>query len=176
MIWKHIGYTMNEALGYGVPIITTSQSVLKELPVTDEMKLVCNWDMSNVEEIVKQIFEKEIKPFKYIPPEDGWKNLLKEGKSTYKEEMEMRYIVEATAKYEKENVSDTERAIVKEVRRYIPKEGEQWEVDSERKEILVSRGFVKVIKEVKDEIVEEVIKEKPVKKPTTRKTNKKVKE
>lgn len=103
MIWKHIGYTMNEALGYGVPIITTPLSVLKELPVTDEMKLVCEWDMSNVDEIVKEIFERKVKPFNYIPPEDGWKDLLKEGKSTYKEEIEkmkkVRFLVDVPDKY-----------------------------------------------------------------------------
>ena len=36
--------------------------------------------------------------------------------------------------------------------RYVPKTGEQWEVDFERKEILVERGFVTVVKEIKGRV------------------------
>ena len=156
MIWKHIGYTMNEALGYGVPIVTTPLSILKELPITDNEHLVCNWDMSNVDEIVKQIFEKEVRPFEYIPPKDEWDKLLAEGKSTYKEEKEMRFLVEATDKYTRTNTSDNGLSAAK-GKRYVPKEGEQWEVDYERKETLVELGFVTVVKEIKEEVIEEAI-------------------
>lgn len=95
----------------------------------------------------------------------------------------MRYLVEATSKYKKEDVSDNELLKEKQkqglsISRYVPEEGEQFEVDSERKDLLVSKEFVKVIKEIKDvkgeveTATKEVNTEKAVKK-TTRKTTKK---
>lgn len=77
------GYTLNEALGYGVPLVTTPLSVLKELPITDNEMIVLNWDCSNVDNVAKEIFEKEIKPFKYTPPKDEWYKHIKKVKSKY---------------------------------------------------------------------------------------------
>jgi hypothetical protein len=84
MTWKHIGYTINEALGYGVPIVTTPLSILKELPITDNEHIVLDWDCSNADEVAKQIFTKKVKPFEYTPPEDTWDKLLVKGKNIYK--------------------------------------------------------------------------------------------
>lgn len=81
--WKHFGYSQNEALGYGVPIVTTPLTVCNELPIPEGARLVCNWDMSNVDEVARQIFEKEVKPFEYTPPKDDWENILAKGRSTY---------------------------------------------------------------------------------------------
>lgn len=81
-------YTTNEATGYGVPIITTPLSVYKEFTnITDNERLILNWDCSNVDEIAKQIFEKKVKPFKYDPPVDEWDKFLVKSKSTYKDEL-----------------------------------------------------------------------------------------
>lgn len=77
-------YTTNEASGYGVPIITTPLSVYEELPKCE--RIVLDWDCSNVDEIARLVFEKKIKPFSYIPPEDTWDKHLAKGKSTYQEE------------------------------------------------------------------------------------------
>lgn len=77
-------YTTNEASSYGVPIITTPLSVYEELPKCE--RVVLEWDCSNVDEVARQIFEKEVKPFKYKPPEDTWNKHLAKGKSTYKED------------------------------------------------------------------------------------------
>ena len=76
-------YTINEALGYGVPIITTPLSVVKELPIDDNMIIKLDWDCKNVDEVAKQIFEKEVKPFQYKIPKDNWNNILDKTKSTY---------------------------------------------------------------------------------------------
>lgn len=92
-------YTTNEANGYGVPIIITPLSVYKELPATDDMKIVLDWDCSNVDEIARLIFEKEVKPFKYEPPKDEWDKILAKGKSTYEEEKKMKVKVRCTKKY-----------------------------------------------------------------------------
>lgn len=165
-------YTINEALGYGVPIVTTPLSILKELPIDDNMNLVCEWDMSNVDEIARQIFEKKVIPFEYISPESEWDKLLKEGKSTYKEEMKMKYLVEATDKYITTNKFDGERSASKGVAKYFPKKGEQWEVDAVRKDILVEGGFATVVKSIEEveTAIKEPVVEKAVKKTTRKKT------
>ena len=168
-------YTINESLGYGVPIITTPLSILKELPITDNEHIVLDWDCNNVDEVARQIFEKEVKPFEYTPPKDEWDKLLAEGKSTYKEEKNMKFLVKATDKYERTNTSDNGLSVVK-GERYVPKENEQWEVDYERKEKLVELGFVTVVKEIKEvktkeaeTNTEEVAPKETKKKTTTRK-------
>lgn len=147
-------YTINEALGYGVPVVTTPLSIMKELPVTDNEHITLNYDCSNADEVARQIFEKEVKPFKYKIPEDNWSNLLANIKSNYEEEKKMKYLVQATDKYEKTNIWDVERSETKKIEKYMPKQGEQWEVDFERKEKLVELGFVIVVKEIKNNFEE----------------------
>lgn len=148
-------YTINEALGYGVPIITTPLSILKELPITDNEHLVLEYDCSNISDIVKQIFEKEVNKFKYIPPKDTWEEFLIKEKSSYEEEKKMKFLVEATDKYVAKRTWDVELSKKKSEElgkdiKYYPKKGEQWEVSFERKELLVENGFVIVIKEISD--------------------------
>lgn len=88
-------YSINEALGYGVPTVTTPLTVLKELPVSDGMCLILDWDMKNVDEVVKDMFERERVPFKYTPPSDRWNELLEKGESTYMADLKKKYIVKA---------------------------------------------------------------------------------
>ena len=83
-------YTINEALGYGVPIITTPLSILKELPISDNEHIVLDWDCKNVDDVAKQVFEKKVKPFDYNILKDDWDKILDLTKSTYKEEENMK--------------------------------------------------------------------------------------
>lgn len=163
-------YTINEALGYGVPIVTTPLSILNELPITDNEHIILNWDCSNVDEVVEEIFTKKNKSFKYNIPEDDWNNLLVNIESDYEEEKKMIFLIEATDKYEKTNTWDTELSVQKGIDKYKPKKGEQWKVDYERKEKLVEFGFATVVKEIKEEVIEtakkEINTEKAVKKTT----------
>lgn len=166
-------YTINEALGYGVPIVTTPLSILKELPITDNEHIVLDWNCENVDEVARQIFEKEVKPFKYNPPKDNWEDFLIKEESNYEEEKKMRFIVEATDKYIENNKWDGELSDIKSKEEgrevhYYPKAGERWEVSFERKEKLVDLGFVKVVEEVKEveTAKKEVKTEKAVKKTT----------
>ena len=92
-------YSLNEALGYGVPIITTPLTVLNELPITDNEKIIVDWDCSNVDEVAKQIFTKKVKPFKYTPPADSWGDFLCKGKSTYKQYLKKPVKVQAIVDY-----------------------------------------------------------------------------
>lgn len=161
-------YTINEALGYGVPIVTTPLTILNELPITENEHIVLDWNCENVDEVARQIFEKEVKPFKYTAPEDNWSNLLENVKSTYEEEKNMKYIVEATDLYKRLNTYDVELSKQKNVKQYIPEAGERWEVNLERKQLLEEKGFIKVIEEVKEieTAKKEVKAEKAVKKIT----------
>lgn len=92
-------YTNNEALGYGIPIVTTPLTVNKELPIDDNMQIILNWDCSNVDEVARQIFEKEVKPFKYIPPKSSWEKFLAKGENPYKYDPDAIVEVRATKKY-----------------------------------------------------------------------------
>lgn len=83
-------YTINEALGYGVPIVTTPLSVLKEFNLSDNEYIVLDWDCKNADDVAKQVFEKKVKPFDYNIPKDDWDKILDLTKSTYKEEENMK--------------------------------------------------------------------------------------
>ena len=161
-------YTINEALEYGVPIVTTPLTILNELPITENEHIVLDWNCENVDEVARQIFEKEVKPFNYTAPEDNWSNLLENVKSKYEEEKKMKYIVEATDLYKRSNTYDVELSKQKNVKQYIPNAGERWEVNLERKEVLEEKGFIKVIEEVKEveTATKKVATEKAVKKTT----------
>lgn len=141
------GYSINEAWGYGVPVVRTPLTVCNELPLTDDMSLVCEWDMSNVDEIAKQMFERKPKAFTYTPPADSWLEIIDNSKSTYKEELKMKYKVEALKTYEDYNVTDI-------VLGYVPKAGEEFIVTKDRLDVLLgenndNRVYVKVVEEIK---------------------------
>ena len=93
------GYTNEEGLGYGVPLISTPLTILDELGVTDDMKIVLDWDCSNVDEVARLIFERKMKPFKYELPKDNWESILVKEKSSYEEEKNMKVKVRCRCRY-----------------------------------------------------------------------------
>ena len=168
-------YAINEALYRNKPVIVTPLPYLEEIGVKDGINsYILEFDCSNIPEIVKKI--RNVPSFNFTHLEDKYDEVIVKGKSRYKEEMKMRFLVEATDKYTRTEVYDEELSKIK-GEKYFPKQGEQWEVDLERKEKLVSLGYVTLIKEIKEEKKEESLEEKEeVKKPTkktTKKTTKK---
>lgn len=163
-------YSVIESLMVGTPVIVTECPVFKELGVINNKNgYILNFDMQSIP--INDIYTK-IPEFEYNPPEDNWGDLLIKGKSKYKEELKMKFLVQATDKYERTNTNDIELTALHGTR-YVPKTGEQWEVDFGRKETLVELGFVTVKKEIKEEIetaVKETYAETAVKK--TRKKSK----
>jgi len=140
-------YTINEALGYGVPVVTTPLSIIKELPIDDNMRIELEYDCSNVDEVARQIFEKKVKPFEYEIPTDSWDKLFAKGDSTYEEELNTEYIVSALDTYEKSNLFDVDLG-------EIPKMGKEWKVNRERLDVLLgdneyNKCFVEIVKEIK---------------------------
>ena len=143
-------YTTNEANGYGVPIVTTPLSVYKEFTnVSDNERLILEWDCNNVDEIARLIFEKEVKPFKYIQPEDTWYKLLAKGKNTYKEEMEMKVKVECINNYNDLQLGK------------LVERGDQLTITRERADTLTELNLVKIIEVIKEDKKED--KKKPTK-------------
>lgn len=68
-------YTVNQALLYGVPVIITPCEVYDELGIDDSMSIRIEFDGSNLEKAVEEIFTKEFN-FKYEPPKDTWDKYL----------------------------------------------------------------------------------------------------
>ena len=151
-------YTTNEANSYGVPIVITPLSVYNELPVSDNEKIVLNWDCSNVDEVARLIFEKNVKPFTYKTPNDIWDKILAKGKSTYKEEKEMKVKVECVFEYFdlELNKSITPNDEDKNKYRIIPKLRAEEIIEK-------TNGAIKILEEVKEEKKEKAVK------PTTKK-------
>ena len=131
-------YTMNEALGYGVPVVTTPLSVVKELPIDDNMRIELEYDCSNVDEVAKQIFEKKVKPFNYEIPKDIWDKLLEKGESTYKEEKKMKFKVRALIKFN-DLEENKERNI-----------GDEFECSKMRCDYLLEHKAIEIVEEIKE--------------------------
>lgn len=162
MIQNGFAYGVYESLSLGVPVIITDLPVLKELGVNHGNGFILDFDMSNLD--VHEIYEKAGKfKFEYQPKKDIWGELLTDVKSTYEEEKNMKYRVRATSKYQYNDDYDLELSKIY-GRNYVPKPGEEWDVDQERMELLTQAGYVTVVKEVPDNIVVLGAKE-PVIKP-----------
>lgn len=132
-------YTINEALGYGVPVISTPLTVYEELPVDDNMIIKMDWDGANVDEVARQIFEKKVKPINYEPPEDGWDKLLVLYKSNYKEEIKMNVEVKCISPF-----FDLEKQVDR-------NKEETWTCSRERADKLKELGLVDITKTIKEE-------------------------
>lgn len=137
-------YTMIESLLLGTPVIVTKWDCLKELEVDEKYGFILPFDMSDIP--VKDIYNKTFN-FTYIPKEDKWAETLASGSSSYKEELESRYLVEALPTYKNEHKADGELG-------YCPEPGTQWIVSKARLDILTGENifnqtYVKLIKQIK---------------------------
>lgn len=127
-------YTINEALGYGIPIVTTPLTVLKEFPITKNEQIILDWNCENVDEVAKQIFEKNIKTFEYTPPQDNWLKLLLKSKNTYEPDLNFK---------RKELIQCIKGYDDIKLKRYITPMDEPYEVDLNRAEYLIENNLVK---------------------------------
>lgn len=162
-------YSQLEALYRNIPIITTPLPYLEEIGVKHgENAYIMDFDCSNIDEIVDKIKNKPSFVFNHL--KDNYNNILAKGKSRYKEELNMKYRVRATAKYQLEDIADNELSFDENgnYTRTVPEPGREWIVDAIRKELLESKGFVEVVEAI-DEPKEENPEKKEVKKATTKK-------
>ena len=143
-------YTMIESLLLGVPIIVTEWKCLKELEIDNRYGFILPLDMSNIP--VWDIYNKEFN-FIYKQKEDIWLKFLAPDKSTYQEELNTYYEVEALPFYKNAHRKDAELG-------YIPEPGERWVVKKDRLDVLLGdnsllQKFVKVIRKIeKDEVIQ----------------------
>lgn len=144
------GYTVLESLMVGTPVIVTPCPSFKEMGVINGVNgYVLNFDMTDIP--VKDIYENILK-FEYKEKISDWSKVLINKKSTYKEELKMKYEVEALETYERYNVTDVELG-------RVPKAGERFTVTKERLDVLLgenSKGRV-YVKVVEEEVTEEVV-------------------
>lgn len=155
-------YSVVEALSVGTPVIVTDMPVMKEIGVNKDNGFILDFNLSNLN--IEEIYNKKF-DFKYEPKVDTWDKELIKSKSKYKEEKDMRYLVEALNTYEEKKIEDG-------VLKRIPKAGEQFEVSKERLDVLLGENtykvaFVKLLKEIKEEVKESNKEIKP--KTTTKK-------
>lgn len=87
-------YTLNEAWEYGVHTISTPLSVLNELPIPKGANCILEYDCSNIDDVVKHIFEDKLEPFEYHSPKSDWNKYLANGKREYTKMK--KYLVRAT--------------------------------------------------------------------------------
>lgn len=148
-------YSFNEALCYHTRIVTTPLTVCKELNIPKEAHFICEWDMSNVDEVVQKMFEETEKQWSYLPPKARYEDILDLTKSNYKEERKMKIRVKATNKYELNGLWDT---VLSEQlgKRTIPFEGQEWDVDVDRAEQMVADGMGIIVDTPKEELAEEI--------------------
>ena len=133
-------YTMIESLLLNVPVIVTPWACLKELNITNDYGFILPFDMTNIP--VDEIYNKKFN-FKYNLKPDNWNQILELSKSTYKEELNSIYTVEALSAYQNNKLVDAELG-------HIPEPGEVWDVSKERFDLLAGenkRGiqFVKLV-------------------------------
>ena len=126
-------YSINEALGYGTRIVRTPLSVAEELNIPKNAEIVADWDMGNVEEVAKEMFERKRTSFNYQPPVDGWGKQLVKELSQYKPDVS-KIMVRPLVKY-----YDLERE------EYLDRRTPAFEVSLERAKKLVRGQFVEIV-------------------------------
>ena len=91
-------YTLNKALYRNIPILTTPLPYLDEIGYKDGVSgYTIEFDCSNIDDVVKKI--KNVPKFNFKRLEDNYKNIFKNKKSKYKEELSMKVKVKARVKY-----------------------------------------------------------------------------
>lgn len=155
-------YTLNEALYRNIPIIATPLPYLEEIGVKDGKNgYIINFDCSNVDEVARKITN--IPKFTFKQLEDNYRNIFAKSKSNYKEELNMKYRVEAILNfYDMDEKEDKFKDLTGTNKDGTPKRESQhiWVVDKERADYLLEYNAIKVLEEIKPN--EEIKKEKQV--------------
>ena len=146
------GYSLVQAMSYGLPLIVRDIPILDELGFKDGVHgYKLDYDLSNMDEVIDKLYKIPKCKYEKLDNKQDWINAL--GKinkyNDYEREMEMKYLVEALPVYEENGVSDAELG-------YIPKAGETWTVSKERLDVLLGENssgikYVNVLEEIKEE-------------------------
>lgn len=144
------GYTNVEFLMYNVPIVTTPITVAEELKMDPSMRLILDYDLSNADEIIEQMFTRKMN-FKYEPPEDRWGEILAPGEGEIEENLKVKLF-----KVRANGFSQDRGIFLSELGR-TAKPGEIFVTTEDRIENLVkgknrwNAPFAELVEEIKDE-------------------------
>lgn len=155
------GYSIVQAMSYGLPLIVRDIPVLDELEFKDGVHgYKINYDMSNIDEVIDKLTKKPKCIYNKLDDHNDWLKELGELNkyNNYEEERDMKVKVIATKKFE--GIKDAERNV-------YPKAGDEWVTTKERAEFLQSKGVIEIIEEIQPEkkIEVEEIKEKKIEQP-----------
>lgn len=121
-------YTTHEFLNYGIPMVLTPCNTYKECNITEDMCIFLDFDLSNISQVVEDMFTRKFK-FSYKSPHSDWDKLLAVPEKRKKlKKLELVRCV-ATDESKKRHVKITE------VNRIV-EPGEMFETTPERAEIL----------------------------------------
>ena len=140
-------YFTRECEGLGVPLIVTPIPSFKEQGLINGKNCYyVPFDMKDIP--IEDIINKIPKYESYVRG-DIWNEILEPGESTYQEELNTLYKVEALETYQEHNTKDVELG-------FVPEPGYRWMVNKERFEILtgdnpLKKIYVKFIKTLKKE-------------------------
>lgn len=132
-------YSVVEALCNGVPCVVTPCPVFKELGLNETNSIKLNFDSSNIDSVVEQIFTKNLKGFKYEPPKTTFGDLLVLEPSTYTDEEKVKAKFDTIFVKCERNFYDI--VLGKHHRTSDP----PFEVDLGRAEYLANRGLVRIV-------------------------------
>ena len=155
-------YTLNEALYRNIPIIATPLPYLEEIGVKDgKNAYIIDFDCSNVDEVAQKITN--IPKFTFKQMEDNYRNIFKKSKSKYKEELNMKYKVEAILNFYDMEEQEDKYVVLPDFNKDGSKTRESqhiWIVDKQRCDYLLEHNAIKILEEIKPS--EETKKEKQV--------------
>ena len=144
-------YTLNEALYRNIPIIATPLPYLEEIGVKDGINAyIIDFDCKNVDEVVQKI--NNIPKFTFKQLEDNYRNIFKKSKSNYKEELNMKYKVEAILNFYDMEDQEDKYKVLPELNKDGSKTRESqhiWVVNKERADYLLEHNAIKVLEEIK---------------------------
>ena len=130
-------YSVVESLTIGTPVIVTEVPVFKEIGVKDgENGFILDFELSTVP--VENIY-KGLPKFEYKPKEDNWKYILEKGKSTYKEEREMKVKVKCIRNY-----------LDMQLNKNVTTDDEPFVVDYARAEELVNAKVCEIVEKIEE--------------------------
>lgn len=121
-------YTTHEFLNYGIPMVLTPCNTYKECGITDDMAIFLDFDLSNISQVVEDMFSRKFK-FTYRSPHSDWDKLLaKPDKVKRRKKLQLINCI-AT------DQSELKRIKIAELNR-IAEPGEMFETTPERAEVL----------------------------------------
>lgn len=126
------GFTPNEALQVGTPVL------LMDLPIWKELKIkngVHGWIIDDIDNFDVNKLYKELPKIEYHPPIDTWDKVLAPGKSKYKEDMKVMVKVKGIIKPYFTDVELNERIPI----------NHEYKVNKIRAEDLVEKGLVEIV-------------------------------